>query len=230
MISQAWAVLAGLDPKRSVQAMNSAWQLLADDKTGTIKLLAPPFTGKDIDPGYIAAYPPGVRENGAQYTHAACWMLVALAQMGDADRAHRALEMLLPVNHALSREDVQRYRVEPYVMAADVYTAGEHAGRGGWTWYTGSAAWMLTGILKLLGYERRGNRVRMHALLGKWPQARVEIRWGGSTYCLVSQADAEYVSLDGAQIRDEWILMTDDGRKHCAVFPARKPNTAMQYI
>ena len=220
-ISQAWAVLAGLDPGRCRSAMDAAWVQLADGEMGLIRLLRPAFDGAGVDPGYIAAYPPGIRENGAQYTHAACWMLCALAAQGDEARAHRALEMLLPLNHARTREAAEQYRVEPYVMAADIYTAPEHAGRGGWTWYTGSAAWMLMAILRLLGYERRNRRVRMNALLGDWPEAAIELQYGQSRYRLVSRRGVEGVELDGKTVEGEFIELTDDGRDHTALFPPR---------
>ena len=220
-ISQAWAVLAGLDPGRCRSAMDAAWARLADGDLGLIRLLHPAFDGAGVDPGYIAAYPPGIRENGAQYTHAACWMLCALAAQGDAVRAHRALEMLLPLNHARSREAADLYRVEPYVMAADIYTAPEHAGRGGWTWYTGSAAWMLMAILRLLGYERRNRRVRLRALLGDWPEAAIELQYGQSRYRLVSRRGVENVELDGAIVEGDFIELMDDGRSHVALFPPR---------
>lgn len=222
LISQAWAVLAGLDEQRCGSAVDAAWEHLADEKLKLIRLLTPPFDAKVYDPGYIAAYPKGIRENGAQYTHAACWMLVALAEMGDAERAHRVLQMLLPVNHAATRSDADAYRVEPYVMAADIYTNPQHEGRGGWTWYTGSAAWMLLGILKLLGYEREGNRVRLNALLGDWEEVQLELQWGLSCYRLVCRRDAQCVSLDGETLEDDFVYLADDGREHTAIFPARK--------
>lgn len=221
-ISQAWAVLAGLDPARYRSAMNAAWHELVDEELGVIRLLTPPFDGADFDPGYIAAYPPGIRENGAQYTHAACWLALALVRMGDARRAHRAIEMLLPLNHADSMERAQIYRVEPYVMTADIYTDEMHAGRGGWSWYTGSAGWMLTLLTFLLGYERRGNRVRMAALMGDWSEAGVSLKCGSSRYRLRSVASAAEVTLDGAPVAGEWIELVDDGREHVAVFPPRR--------
>ena len=222
-ISQAWAVFAGLDGRRCESAMNAVWSRLADERLGLIRLLDPPFDGGDFDPGYIAAYPPGIRENGAQYTHAACWVLCALIRQGDAARAHKALQMLLPLNHAADRRSADAYRVEPYVMAADVYTNEACAGRGGWTWYTGSASWMLQAIWMLLGFERRGAKVRLHALLGEWPEVSVELRFGSSRYRLVCWRDAQFVTLDGARIDGEWIEMVDDGRAHTAVFPPREP-------
>lgn len=217
-ISQAWAVLARLNAARCAQAMDSAWELLADEKTGIIRLLTPPFDGKEFDPGYISGYPKGVRENGAQYTHAACWLLLALIRMGDEKRAHRALEMLLPQSHADTPEKALVYRVEPYVVAADIYD-GEHPGRGGWTWYTGSASWLYLCILEMLGFERQGNRVRMCALLGDWPEASVTAQCGEARYRLISRRDAREITLDGEAVSGEWIEMQDDGREHEAVFP-----------
>ncbi|MDY3027442.1 MAG: glucoamylase family protein [Candidatus Faecivicinus sp.] len=219
-ISQAWAVLAGLDGARCRSAMDAAWNQLADERNGLIRLLTPPFSLNGRDPGYIRSYPEGVRENGGQYTHAACWLLLALIRMGDAARAHRALEMLLPQNHSDSPEKRDAYRVEPYVVSADVY-AGAHAGRGGWTWYTGSASWLYVCVLELLGFERRGARVRLNALLGDWAEAEVIVRFGGAKYRLIAQKGAGCVRLDGASVRGEFIEMTDDGREHEAIFPPR---------
>ena len=219
-ISQAWAVFAGLDAARVRSAVNAAWERLGDESLGVIRLLTPPFEGKSCDPGYIAAYPPGVRENGAQYTHGACWLALALAEMNDA-RAHRALEMLLPVYHADSREKAERYRVEPYVMAADVYTDGVHAGRGGWTWYTGSAAWMLAAILGVLGYRRRGKWVKLNSLLGEWESASITVEYGKSEYHLICRKDVDGVTLDGVLMEADEIEMRDDGKSHVCLFPAR---------
>ena len=195
--------------------------MLADEERGIIRLLTPPFEGRGADPGYIRGYPAGVRENGAQYTHGALWLMLALIRMGDGDRAHRALGMLLPYNHADAPEKAALYRGEPYVMAADVYS-GERAGRAGWTWYTGSAAWMRICILALLGYERRGDRVRLNALLGDWERAAVTVRFGASEYRLECDRAARCVTLDGAEIEGEYLQMIDDGRAHTARFPARK--------
>lgn len=220
-ISQAWAELAGLDGARCRMAMDAAWDRLVDGERGLIRLLTPPFDGRGADPGYIRAYPPGVRENGGQYTHGALWLLLALIRMGDAERAHRALQMLAPYNHADSPEKARRYRVEPYVMAADVYDRPGQEGRGGWTWYTGAAGWMYTCILELLGYERRGDRVRLNALLGDWPRAAVTMPFGSSTYRLACEKTAARATLDGVETDGEWITMVDDGRTHEAVFPPR---------
>ncbi len=220
-ISQAWAVLAGLDEARCRAAMDAAWHGLVDRCTGIIRLLTPPFDGLGPDPGYIRGYPPGVRENGGQYTHGALWLLLALIRQGDANRAHEALQMLLPWNHSDSPDKALVYRVEPYVMAADVYDHPDLRGRGGWTWYTGSAGWMYEAIFALLGYERRGNAVRLNALLGDWPRAAVTVKYGESRYRLVSDREAACVILDGQPVESDFIFMADDGKAHEARFPAR---------
>ena len=228
-ISQAWATLCGLDETRCDAALDAAWRMLADREAGIIRLLTPPFDGHGPDPGYIRGYPPGVRENGGQYTHGALWLLLALIRRGDGERTHEALQMLLPYNHSDSRRKAEVYRVEPYVMAADVYdrqggTPGLR-GRGGWTWYTGSAAWMYEALLALLGYERRGNSVRLNALLGDWPRAAVTVVFGDSRYHLVCDRETEGVTLDGRPVNGDFINMTDDGGEHEARFPARIPFT-----
>ena len=221
-ISQAWAVLAGLDEARCAKAVDSAWRMLVDEQTGVVRLLTPPFDGDAVDPGYIRGYPKGVRENGAQYTHAACWLLLALIRRGDAGRAHRMLRMLLPTTHSDTPEKACIYRVEPYVMAADVYD-GAHAGRGGWTWYTGSAAWLYRCILEMIGFERQGMRVRVCALLGDWTEAAVTVQCGASRYRLISREDVHGIALDGEPVPGEWIELRDDGCDHEAVFPPRTP-------
>ena len=218
LLPQAWATLAGLSEARCRRALDAAWHRLADEEHGLIRLLDPPFALKGFDPGYIRGYPGGVRENGAQYTHAACWLMLALARAGDAERAHRVLRWLLPPNRA----DAERYRVEPYVTAADVYTLPGREGRGGWTWYTGSAAWLYVAALELLGFERKGSAARLNALLGDWPEAAVTLRVGGSVYRLVCRRGVERVTLDGRALAADYITLTDDGGEHEALFPERK--------
>jgi cellobiose phosphorylase len=202
--------------------MDAAWDRLVDRNAGIIRLLTPPFDGCGPSPGYIRGYPPGVRENGGQYTHGALWLLLALIRQGDASRAHEALQMLLPYNHSDSPEKALVYRVEPYVMAADIYDHPNLRGRGGWTWYTGSAGWMVEAILALLGYERRGNAVRLNALLGDWPWAAVTVRFGGSRYRLISDKTAHSVTVDGRPADGDFIVMVDDGQVHEARFPERR--------
>lgn len=157
-IAQSWAVLSGAaDPTRAATAMDSLAEHLVRQDDGLALLLAPPFDKMSPDPGYIKSYPPGLRENGGQYSHAAMWAIFAFAQLGDGDRAASLFSLLNPINHARTPEEVGRYRVEPYAVAADVYATAPHTGRGGWTWYTGSAGWMYrAGIEGILGIRRQG--------------------------------------------------------------------------
>ncbi|MBN9257043.1 MULTISPECIES: glucoamylase family protein [unclassified Mesorhizobium] len=161
-IAQSWSVLSGDgDPARSKTAMDQATALLVDDELKIVKLFTPPFSRTDKDPGYIKSYPPGVRENGGQYTHAATWFVIALAEMGRVDDAYRCFSMLNPVNHALDETAAEHYRVEPYVVAADIYAGEDKGGRGGWTWYTGSAGWLYRSAVEgILGIERRGSQIQ----------------------------------------------------------------------
>ena len=221
LIAQVWAVFSGLSRERCQTAIDAAWERLVDESHGIIRLLTPPFDAEGADPGYIRGYPGGVRENGAQYTHAACWLLLALIRMGDADRAHRALQMLLPPYHADTPEKAQRYRVEPYVMAGDICAVPGQEGRGGWTWYTGSAAWLYVAVLNLMGYERRGNQVRLNAMPGIWPEVSVTLRYGGSRYRLICNCETHRTTLDGVPVKADFIQLIDDGGEHTALFPIR---------
>src|SRR5204863_2980767 len=142
-IAQSWAVLSGAVPSRFAErAMDAVRTALVARGSQLLLLLDPPFDRSAQDPGYIKGYPPGIRENGGQYTHAAIWSVIAFALLGDGDKAGELFSILNPINHASSRAGLQRYKVEPYVVCADVYATAPHVGRGGWTWYTGSAAWM----------------------------------------------------------------------------------------
>ncbi len=182
-LAQAWAVLSGAAPRdRAETAMDAVEAHLISETDGIIRLLTPPFDSSPRDPGYIKGYLPGVRENGGQYTHAALWVLRALAQLGRNDRAGRLLEMLLPVNHARDAEEVATYQVEPYVVAADVYGAPPHVGRGGWTWYTGSSGWMYrVAVESLLGFtlERGETLVIAPCVPDAWPGFSIGYRLPG---------------------------------------------------
>ncbi len=225
LIAQCWAVAAGLDPERCRTAMDSAWAQLYDPEHRILKLLTPPLTGSPHDPGYIARYPAGIRENGGQYSHAACWAVMAFSILGDAARAWQALEALLPPNHASTEADALNYRVEPYVIAADVYGEPPFTGRGGWTWYTGAAGWLCRAAIRyLLGYEREGNRARLHALIHPdRREAGITIRFGSASYRLRALRGQEDILLDGRAVPDEFIELVDDGGIHEALFPERKP-------
>jgi N,N'-diacetylchitobiose phosphorylase len=179
-IAQAWSVLSGVaSPERAHRALDSLEERLVDDEAGLIRLLTPPFDRTPHDPGYIKGYVPGVRENGGQYTHGVLWAIRAMAELGRRERAEPLLEMLLPIHHADTPERVARYRVEPYVVAADVYGEPPHVGRGGWTWYTGSAGWMYRVALEsILGFTVvNGERLRLRPCIPRaWPGYRIDYR------------------------------------------------------
>ncbi len=162
-VAQSWSVLSGAgDPERSRLAMEAVDRRLVRRDHGLIQLLDPPFDKSALNPGYIKGYVPGVRENGGQYTHGAIWAAMAFASLGDARRAWELLAMINPVNHAGSPEAIATYKVEPYVVAADVYAVPPHTGRGGWTWYTGSAGWMYRLIVEsLLGLRLEEDKLRL---------------------------------------------------------------------
>ncbi|MDW6024148.1 glucoamylase family protein [Mesorhizobium sp. BAC0120] len=191
-IAQAWSVLSGQGgPERALTAMRSGLRMLADDELQIIKLFTPPFDKTEHDPGYIKSYPPGVRENGGQYTHGAIWFVIALAELGLADEAWRCFRMLMPANHALDQAAADRYRVEPYVVAADIYSVGPLAGRGGWTWYTGSAGWLYRAAVEaILGIRRAGNTVSVKpALPPGWNGFAATLKLDGGTYRIVVERD-----------------------------------------
>jgi cyclic beta-1,2-glucan synthetase len=183
-LAQAWAVLSGVaSPERARRAMDSVERHLVSDGERLVRLLTPPFERTPHDPGYIKGYVPGVRENGGQYTHAALWVVRAMAELGRHERAAALLSMLCPTSHTETAEQVERYKVEPYVVAADVYGAPPHVGRGGWSWYTGSAGWMYRVALEsVLGFRLRGGDtiVVKPCVPDAWPGYRIEFRDPGS--------------------------------------------------
>ncbi|ACZ77398.1 glycosyltransferase 36 [Dickeya parazeae Ech586] len=218
-IAQSWAVLSGAgSPEHCAQAMQALDQQLVDDDAGLIKLLTPPFDGRGPSPGYIQGYPPGVRENGGQYTHGALWAVMAFAHRGDTARAWQLWSLINPINHALNADAVERYKVEPYVMAADVYSVEPHTGRGGWSWYTGSAGWAYRLIVEaLLGVKRHGTTIAVHPLLPQnWPSVSLRYQHGNSHYQItVTRGDDDYcVTLDGNVLPGDRIPLVDDGQSH----------------
>jgi cyclic beta-1,2-glucan synthetase len=184
LIAQTWAVIAGGDSERQKQAMSAAKENLIDSEHHLIKLLAPPFHSGRQDPGYIKGYPPGVRENGGQYNHAAAWALLAAAKSGDGELAYRWLTWLNPLSRSTRREDAEHYRIEPYVVAGDIYSSPPFTGRGGWSWYTGSAAWIYrVAIENVLGIRRRGNRLYFRSCLpDEWEDLAIAIRYKAARY------------------------------------------------
>ena len=221
-LSQSWAVLALGVTDRTARAMEQAWQQLYEPRLGLMRLLTPPFDGV-MDAGYIAGYLPGIRENGGQYTHAAAWMLLALCELGWTDRAYALLRALNPILHADTPEGALRYRLEPYALAGDVYANPQQQGRGGWSHYTGSAAWLYTVALeKLLGLEKRGSRVRLVPRVPKdWDEVSVTLQLGASTWRLQADRETAAATCDGRMAEGGWVTLVDDGKIHQAHFPLR---------
>ena len=219
-IAQSWSVISKAgDPERQRIAMGSFNRRLVRDDARLIMLLTPSFDRGKHDPGYIQGYLPGVRENGAQYTHAALWSVQAEAMLGHGHRAFELFQMINPVTHSSRPEDVETYKVEPYVVAADVYTADGHLGRGGWTWYTGSASWLYRVALEsILGFRKQGNTLAIEPCIPEgWPGFSLDYRYGKSVYSIEVrnpsglERDAPRMSLDGVPIEGP-IPLIDDGR------------------
>ena len=222
-LPQSWSVISGVgDPRRQRQAMESVERRLVRREAGLIQLFDPPFDTSDMNPGYIRGYIPGVRENGGQYTHGALWTVLAFAEMGDTERAWDLLGLLNPVHHGSSPERIAVYRVEPYVVAADVYAVAPHVGRGGWTWYTGSAGWMYRLLVEtLLGLHREGDRLRLDPRIpAAWPQMRITYRFRETSYHITVLRPAAGSSrvpglrLDGQVVEGDSLPLVDDQRVH----------------
>ncbi|NCN28073.1 hypothetical protein GW915_10900 [bacterium] len=210
-ITQSWSVLSGAgDIKRARRSMAAVDELLIDRGDGLIKLFTPPFDKGELNPGYIKGYVPGVRENGGQYTHAALWTLMAFAKLGDGDKAAELYALLNPINHSSTRAGLHKYKVEPYVAAADIYGLSPHVGRGGWTWYTGSASWMYRAAVEsLLGFELCGNAIVVEPRVPKgWDFFSIEYRWKTSLYKISLHRQS------GAQQGPHTIELVDDGVVH----------------
>ncbi|MDO8721045.1 MAG: hypothetical protein Q7J31_02320 [Syntrophales bacterium] len=233
-IAQSWSVLSGAgDAERARLAMAAADQRLVHRDQALVQLLDPPFDKSDLNPGYIKGYVPGVRENGGQYTHAAIWMAMAFAQLGDSRRAWELMAMINPVNHARSPEAIGTYKVEPYAVAADVYALSPHTGRGGWTWYTGSAGWMYRLIVEsLLGLRLTADRLSFAPLLpADWEGFTVHYRYRETVYHIAVRRTQEgdgatNVTVDGAPQQDTTITLVDDHQEHSVEvgIPARGVN------
>ena len=221
-VSQSWSVLSGAgDPERSKEAMEEVDRLLVNRDASLIQLLGPPFDKSDSDPGYIKGYIPGVRENGGQYTHAAIWVIMAFAAMGDSTRAWELLSIINPINHGSNPEEAAIYRAEPYVVAADVYALSPHAGRGGWTWYTGAAGWMYRLIVEsLLGMRLDVDKLRFTPCLpDDWKSFRLHYRYRETFYHItVTRTGPGSVvvsmTVDGLVQSDWTVHLIDDQREH----------------
>ncbi|HWQ70951.1 MAG TPA: glucoamylase family protein [Desulfitobacteriaceae bacterium] len=225
-IAQAWAVISGAAPgERAVKAMQTVDRELVSHEYSLLSLLSPPFKNTEPSPGYIQGYPEGIRENGGQYTHGAVWCIIAWAKLGEGEKAWELFQMINPINHTLTPRDVQRYKVEPYVMAADVYTNQLNPGRGGWTWYTGAAAWMYqAGLEWILGVQRRGRCLYLKPCIPKdWEKYTFTYKYGGTAYQINVQnpehknTGGVKLELDGEDlgiITEPFITLTDDGKDH----------------
>jgi cyclic beta-1,2-glucan synthetase len=223
-IAQSWSVLSGAgDAERSRMAMEAVDKRLVRRDHSLIQLLAPPFDTSDLNPGYIKGYVPGVRENGGQYTHAAIWTAMAFAALGDSRRAWELLAMINPVNHGRTREEIATYKVEPYVVAADVYALPPYIGRGGWTWYTGSAGWMYRLILEsLLGLRLEIDKLSFAPCIpADWETFKVHYRYRETIYHITvlqtpTGEGGTRVTVDGVERDDQAIPLVDDRQEHLA--------------
>ncbi len=222
-IAQSWAVLSGAaNPTRARLAMERVDQRLVRRESGLIQLFDPPFGTTALEPGYIKGYPPGVRENGGQYTHAAIWAVMAFAELGDNERAWELFALLNPIRHATDAAGVQQYRVEPYVVVADIYTVAPHTGCGGWSWYTGSAGWMYRMIVEtLLGLRLEVDRLRINPRLPRaWDSLKLHYRYRDTFYHLnvrqITGAAAQRVSVcvDGQVQPGDTLQLVDDRQEH----------------
>jgi cyclic beta-1,2-glucan synthetase len=231
-IAQSWSVISAAgEPDRRREAMRSFEEHLVREDARLLMLLTPPFDHTKNDPGYIKGYLPGVRENGAQYTHAALWSVLATALLGDGDRAFELFQMINPLTHTRQADELDVYRVEPYVVAADVYTAEGKLGRGGWTWYTGSASWFYRiAVETILGFAKHGDTLTVQPRIPRgWPGFSIEYRFGGSTYRITvdqtdaTSGDAAEVTLDGRRLESVEIPLVDDGATHEVAVRVRRP-------
>ncbi len=227
-IAQSWSVMAGAtDLRRAAQAMASVDRLLIDHPNAIARLFTPPFDHARENPGYIKGYPPGVRENGGQYTHGATWSIFAWAALGDGDRASGLFDLLNPIRHSVDAAAVERYKVEPYVACADVYSVAPHVGRGGWTWYTGSAAWLYrAGLEAVLGFQLQGDTLRVDPCIPTdWPGFQLTYRHRGKQHLTRHEVSVENphrvcrgvtrIEMDGQTMDTaEAVTLPDDGRTH----------------
>jgi cellobiose phosphorylase len=221
-IAQSWSVLSGAGaPLRSRQAMEAVDRLLVRRDKKLIQLLDPPFDKSEMEPGYIKGYVPGVRENGGQYTHAAIWAAMAFGKLSDNQRLWELLSIINPINHALSPEEVDIYKVEPYVVTSDVYAVSPHIGRGGWTWLTGSAAWMYRLILEsLLGLSINTGRMSFEPCLpADWKEVKIRYMFRQTLYLITVRqtndtVEEVSVTLDGFARPDKTIQLVDDHQEH----------------
>ena len=224
-IAQSWAVISGAaEPARAARAMAAVDKFLVHRDEKLALLFTPPFDRPDRDPGYIKGYPRGVRENGGQYTHGAIWAVLAFALQGDGDKAYTLMSILNPIHHSDTTAEIHRYKVEPYVVCADIYSEPPHVGRGGWTWYTGSAGWMYNVALEwLLGFRVRGTQLVVDPCIPRaWPRFEIVFRYRASRYEISVENPAGVcrgvvaINLDGVPTKGggSQVPLLDDGSTH----------------
>lgn len=236
-IPQSWSVLSSAgDPDHARKAMDSVYKKLVRRDDNLIQLLDPPFDKSIMNPGYIKGYVPGVRENGGQYTHAAIWAAMAFARSGEGKRAWELMNIINPVNHAASREDVEIYKVEPYVVAADVYAVYPHTGRGGWTWYTGSAGLMYRLITEsLLGLRLEVNKLYIEPCIpADWTTFKVNYRYRETVFHItitqiLGGGTGTQITLDGTKIPETCITLLDDRKEHMVIWIINKNLPAIEH-
>jgi cyclic beta-1,2-glucan synthetase len=222
-IAQSWAVISGAgDKERAIRAMDSVREYLVRNGDDLVLLFTPPFDKTDHDPGYIKSYPAGVRENGGQYTHAAIWSVIAYAMLGEGDQAAELLRMLNPIKRTVTRTGVYAYKVEPYVLAADIYAEAPHVRRGGWTWYTGAAGWFYrAGLEMILGMQIRADTLVLNPCIPKaWPEYSMVYQHKTSRYEITVENPSAvsqgilFMELDGQRQTTASIILVDDGQLH----------------
>jgi cyclic beta-1,2-glucan synthetase len=222
-IAQTWAVISRVaESYRAARAMAAVNEYLIRRGDGLIVLFTPPFDKSKLDPGYVKGYVPGVRENGGQYTHAALWTVIAFAMLGDGDLAGELFGLLNPINHSSTRAGLHKYKVEPYVAMADIYAVPPHTGRGGWTWYTGSARWMYRAAVEyILGFKLEGDRLRIDPCIPRgWREFEINYRRGTTNYRIKVEnphslcRGVASIQLDGVAQPGVDVGLVDDGGTH----------------
>ena len=222
-IAQSWSVISGLGrPNRVEEAMKAVDNYLVDRESGIIKLLAPPFEDGFLQPGYIKGYGPGIRENGGQYTHAAIWTILAFAKLGMGDKARELFDLINPINHTRTLTDCMRYKIEPYVVAADVYAVHPNKGRGGWSWYTGAAGWMYrVGIENILGIKRVGANLYFNPCIPKdWQEFQIQYRLPKTLYRIMIKnpegvnQGVKKILINDKEFPEAYVPLVDDGREY----------------
>ena len=230
-LPQSWSVISGgASPERAQMAMNAVDNHLVRKEKGIILLFSPPFEKTEKNPGYIKSYARGLRENGGQYTHAAVWVVQAFAELGDGNKAYELFEMLNPINHSRSVFEANHYTVEPYVVAADIYNASHHTGRGGWTWYTGAAGWMYRiGCENILGLRKEGDRLYVKPCIPMfWKKYSMEYAFRNTLYKIDVQNPGSlstgkvHFLIDGEISKDDFIPLENDGKTHNVIAVLKK--------